>query len=142
MDEKERVGDLFRVVIMGVPDSEIRHRLGKGHHYNPNRKAQDKMLGLAIAKKPAAPLTSALRVNIVAVFPYLKKHYTKAGKLKDNVPVYKATKPDKDNIDKFVFDALNGVFWGDDGLIVAGDTVKIFGEQPRTEIMIEVLELC
>ena len=144
--QQELVGDIFRVVIPGVPEKKARHKdyaikgTNKRVHVNPNRKAQDRFAGIAIARKPDEPFTRALKVDVLAVFPYLKKHYKKNGELKDNIPVYKTTKPDKDNIEKFVFDSLNGLFWKDDAIIVDGRTTKIYGKEPRTEITIEVIE--
>jgi Holliday junction resolvase RusA-like endonuclease len=137
---------IYRAVIPGVPNRKIRHRdyLIKGTtrrvRVNPNKKAEERFTGLAIHKKPETPLTTSLKVNIVAVFPYLKSHYKKDGTLKPNVPQFKTSKPDVDNIAKFVFDALNGVFWKDDAIIVDSRIVKIYGKEPRTEITVMEIE--
>ncbi len=45
-------------------------------------------------------------------------------------------KPDFDNVAKIVCDALNGIAFRDDTLIVDGRVVKVYGEQPYTEIEI------
>lgn len=86
-----------------------------------------------------APLDEPLRVDIVAVFPRPK------GKMYKSKPMpreYKASKPDRDNIEKSVYDALNGLVWRDDALIVDGRTEKIIAagdEQPHVEITINPL---
>jgi len=45
--------------------------------------------------------------------------------------------PDIDNCIKFVFDALNKLFWKDDRFIERVTAVKCFGStEPRTEVVI------
>ena len=57
--------------------------------------------------------------------------------LKKNAPRYKASKPDLDNLEKFVGDALESVYWKNDSQIVKCPSVKIYSENPRVEIVIE-----
>lgn len=47
-------------------------------------------------------------------------------------------KPDDDNYRKLVLDALNGIFWHDDGQICGGESFKIYGV-PRTFVRITQL---
>ena len=49
-------------------------------------------------------------------------------------------KPDIDNYVKLVCDALNGIAWEDDNVIANIVAVKIYDEQPRTEVHIYYLE--
>jgi Holliday junction resolvase RusA-like endonuclease len=44
--------------------------------------------------------------------------------------------PDIDNCIKFVFDALNGLFWKDDRIIERVTAVKCFNGDARTEVVI------
>lgn len=55
--------------------------------------------------------------------------------------VYKATKPDlTDNLNKGVFDALQGIIYANDSQIISMDNVKkIYGLRPRVEIELEIL---
>ena len=55
--------------------------------------------------------------------------------------VYKATKPDlTDNLNKGVFDALQGIIYANDSQIISMDNVKkIYGLLPRVEIELEIL---
>ena len=54
-----------------------------------------------------------------------------------NSIVYKQTRPDlTDNLMKGLCDAMNNVVFKDDSQIVKIQSRKIFGEQPRTDIMI------
>jgi Holliday junction resolvase RusA-like endonuclease len=56
--------------------------------------------------------------------------------------VYKPTKPDlTDNLSKGLFDALQGILYKNDSQIVSMDDVKkYYGNRPRIEIELEVLE--
>lgn len=87
-------------------------------------------------------LTGPLRVDLHLYSAYLKGHYG-TGRNSDTVlasaPKWKITKPDKDNAEKFVFDALNGIIWEDDAKICAGDTTKQYSREPRTEICITLI---
>lgn len=48
------------------------------------------------------------------------------------------SKPDLDNLVKFVFDCLNGRVWHDDAQVCSIDALKTYGDEPRTEIKISV----
>lgn len=84
-----------------------------------------------------APLTGALRVDLVFVFPRPKARIW----ARKPMPRYPHTgKPDRDNLMKSVQDALTGLAWVDDAQICAGETTKWVAagdEQPRVEIVIE-----
>ena len=71
-----------------------------------------------------------------------KSHYG-TGKnseiLKQNAPYYCTKKKDIDNLDKHVFDCLNGLCFKDDKQIVESHSKKIYSENPRTEIRIRSL---
>lgn len=45
-------------------------------------------------------------------------------------------KPDVDNFNKAVFDALNGLVWRDDALIVRHDCEKVYGAPTRVEVTV------
>ena len=50
------------------------------------------------------------------------------------------SKPDNDNYEKLVFDALPGLFYKDDALIVKNSTEKLYSNVPRFEITISYPE--
>ena len=59
---------------------------------------------------------------------------------RSNKRPYPMVKPDLDNYAKAVLDALNGVFWGDDGQITSLHLQKHYGEpgeEPGIEIVVE-----
>lgn len=53
--------------------------------------------------------------------------------------VYPTTKPDIDNIEKIIYDAINGVVWKDDVQVVDVRKVKRYGPVPGVSVRIEVL---
>ena len=50
------------------------------------------------------------------------------------------SRPDLDNLNKFVYDALQGVLWTDDALIVESFSFKRYAEYAKTVITIEKIE--
>jgi len=78
-------------------------------------------------------------VNWVAYFPRPK--YMKAKKYPtDRIPHHR--KPDRDNLDKTILDALTGVAWKDDCQVYAGDIAKYYissSPTARPHVWIEVI---
>lgn len=48
--------------------------------------------------------------------------------------VFPTTKPDVDNVEKALFDGLNGVVWKDDVQVVDVDKTKRYSARPRLEV--------
>ena len=53
--------------------------------------------------------------------------------------IFPTTKPDIDNIEKIIYDAINGVVWKDDVQVVDVKKVKRYGPVPGVNVRIEVL---
>jgi Holliday junction resolvase RusA-like endonuclease len=51
-----------------------------------------------------------------------------------------STKPDYDNLEKFYLDCANGILWDDDSKVIQGKALKLYSEQPRTEIVVKHVE--
>lgn len=84
-----------------------------------------------------APMTGPIAVNLTFYMPIpgswsIKKKLLMDGKLH-------TTKPDRDNLEKGVCDALNKIIWKDDGQVCDGRTVKYYSSNPRVEIEIKEL---
>jgi Holliday junction resolvase RusA-like endonuclease len=93
---------------------------------------RDRITGDSLA---AGPLTVTARFY----FPRPKAHYRTgryAGELKDAAPVYCATTPDLDKLERAIGDALKGVLLQDDSQIVHWDTWKLYGAPARAEITV------
>src|SRR4030042_767924 len=134
---------LFTVPAVPVAEPRQRHAISKGGfitNYTPAAHPVNQFkaaVGFASKQVYSGPvLDCALSVDIVAVFPRPKSM------VKKNKPMnreWKKSKPDIDNIEKSVFDALNGVLWRDDSLVCSGSTMKFIAsgeEQPHVEIRV------
>lgn len=76
------------------------------------------------------PLQGPLCVNLTFYFPRPKGHLRTNGELKPNAPKWHTTKPDRDNSDKAVLDALTNLgIWGDDKQVCDGRIRKLYAEK-------------
>lgn len=110
---------MIKLTIPGRPKALKRHRDGKrGFKYYPS--AEDKRVFALHCnhKRPPVPFDFPLRV-------YLQFHFENH-----------KSEPDIDNCVKFVYDALEGMFWKNDKLIYQMSAVKCFNGNPRTEVVI------
>ena len=102
--------------ISGIPKAQRRHRHTKsGHVYDPSKKNKAEFLLQSMKYKPKKPLESA-KLTIIFRFKRPKSHYGKHG-LKKSAPEVHNKRPDVDNLAKFVMDALDKVFFVDDGCV-------------------------
>jgi Holliday junction resolvase RusA-like endonuclease len=130
-------------VVDGTPKGKKRHRVdfvsGRVHEDAEGAKDEKLIADLArLAFGPGDPVTFPVRVTITAVFalpPSWPKRYHIA--LENGELIPHDQKPDKDNVDKLVLDALNEVVWRDDGQVSVGGTLKRYGSPERTEIVVE-----
>lgn len=87
------------------------------------------------------PLTDALKVRMVFVFPPLSSWNKKMqNEFVTGATIYKDKKPDLDNICKTTMDAMQGVVFINDSQVVDLHCTKIFGPVPMTEITITSLK--
>lgn len=136
-------------IVLGTPKALKRHRNFTNHttgfkgQYDPSKEDKRTFLDLALEYKPEKPLNEPLFVRLCFCFPRPKNHYgtgKNSNTLKNNVPEFVAVKPDIDNLTKYVLDALNGVFWRDDSLIVIKYAEKIYTNgTPATEVIIQTI---
>ena len=136
----------MRIVVEGTPIAKKRPRfVRRGKFvgtYNPQETEEGRFLLMAKSQIPG-PLEGPLKVRCLFYMPRPKAHY-RSGKvvkqLKPFVPFWHTSKPDIDNCLKFIADCLNGVAWKDDAQIVSISSAKMYAENPRTEIEVEVAE--
>ncbi len=153
----------FRFTLKGVPIGKARHRdkdldepiirinkkTGKPYeikklYYNSQhiecKTAKIHLVSQRNASKYGPPKTCALIVNVKVHMP-IPDSWSKAQKTLALWGILKPdVKPDKDNLDKFIFDVGNGILWVDDKQIVDGRTQKIYSLNPRTEITVMTAE--
>lgn len=134
--------DIFLEV---TPTPKGRPRMGgAGNVYTPEktRLAERELRALLILElnKAKVKITSApVYVSLVFNYMYPKKLSPHDKLLADLDLLYKATRPDLDNLEKLVIDSMNGLVFYDDNQVV-----KLMGEKRysgREGIEIKVLEL-
>ena len=83
-----------------------------------------------------------LCVNLTFYFARPKAHFKTNGQLKPNAPKWHTSKPDRDNCDKLVLDALTNLcLWGDDCQVCDGKPRKLYaGPGQQTGCQIEIRE--
>lgn len=102
--------------VPGKPQGKGRPRFGNGRTYTPKKTLRYEQL-IAEAYRLQSGYyfgTAALRVRITAFFPIPKSYTKKRTKLIMQGREYPQKKPDGDNIEKAVLDALNGIAYDDD----------------------------
>jgi len=90
--------------------------------------------------RPPELFRTALKVDFAFVMPRPKYHYhtskAKAGQLREDAPNFHTSAPDRTKLTRSTEDALKGIVWADDALIVAGHTSKAYGERPGCTITV------
>jgi len=132
--------------VLGEPTAQKRHRsvrMGKfNRQYDPSAADKGDFLSIVQKHAPETPHAIPLQLDLRFYFTRPKAHY-KSGKnahlLKDNPPEYHTSRPDCDNLCKFVMDALNKIYWKDDSYIVSLTVQKLYSENPRTEIELTII---
>ncbi len=137
----------LRFVVDGRPGAKGRPRFtGKGGHartYTPkktiNYEAFVKFCAMnAIAANPEGwRRDGAYEVYIGAYFAIPKSRPKAYRELALIGNIRPTTRPDFDNIEKIVCDALNGITWMDDSQVVISYTEKIYADEERVVVLIK-----
>lgn len=86
------------------------------------------------------PFDCPMRMSLIIThaipdsWPNWKRTLALGGKIEPTV------KPDADNVEKAVKDALNGVVWRDDCQVVSCSKEKLYGEVPGVRILVSARE--
>ena len=125
-----------------------RARSGKGNHYTPDqtRLYEAHIRDCYLRVNPGSrPFTGAVELWITANLTRPASHYrSKGGKrttlLLPSARAYPTVKPDLDNIEKAVMDALNGIAYGDDSAVVRKHSAKCYGDEEGLSVTIRAME--
>lgn len=139
--------DKIHFEVIGDPKAQKRHRTvsigGKARQYDPDAAKKKGLLQIVQEHAPVEPWLGPLHADVVFIFTRPKSHF-RTGKnshiLRDDAPTYHTSRNDIDNLCKMVFDAINGVFFKDDGQIASLVALKVYGPQPKTVVTIQKLE--
>lgn len=126
---------------VGQPRARSTIRRGKGGKvfsgvYDPGTADYWKTIirNAATAGWDRATFRGATRIDWTAFFARPKAHFKRNGELKENAPTWHEGKPDRDNLDKALLDALvNAGVLADDKQACAGELLKVYvapGELP------------
>lgn len=104
---------------------------------------------IALAAKPhapSAPILGPVMLNVTFFFKRPNAHFVAnnpARELRDDAPTWHTNKPDRDNLEKALLDALTqlGSFWHDDTQVCAGEVRKVYGPKPGAIVEIIPLEI-
>ena len=82
--------------------------------------------------------TGPIMLRFTAVFAIPKSFNAALRQAALEGRLYAIKKPDKDNIEKLICDALNGAAWADDAQLQGGG-IKRYGHPPRVDVTLEQL---
>lgn len=129
--------DRIHIVCAGPPVAWARARINRaGKHFTKTSVRRfKKTVGdeAALAMDGRNPLDAPLSMNIMAYMPIPQSW----SKRKQEAALHVTTKPDWDNLAKSVTDALNGIVYTDDKLIVEAYVRKLYDKRPRVEITVQ-----
>jgi Holliday junction resolvase RusA-like endonuclease len=133
------------VVLLGEPVAFARTRInGTGAHFTPTRQrntaaalrieAQQAML---VANHGMAVFDEPLRMDLTAEFSILASWSKRKRAAALVGEVRPGKRPDIDNLYKLAADALNGVVYRDDALIVEARLRKVYSGAPKIVITVQ-----
>lgn len=130
------------IKIIGTPEPKQSTRFVKsGFSYQPKKitdyKNTLKYQIISQLPKDFKPTEKPVEVHYQFIFPWLKSHTKKKRLIRG---LLKHTKPDTDNLQKAINDALNTVVIIDDSQICKGTFEKIYGDVPGINLIIRSIE--
>ncbi len=133
----------MELIIPGKPIALKRHRHttrnGRIFNYDPSKADKANFLKKVQNMAPEDPVYGAISMTIEVYIDRPKSHFgtgRNSDKVKESAPAYPISRPDLDNYIKFVFDALNGVFYKDDSQVVHTESIKEYSTEPKTIVRI------
>lgn len=132
---------LFNMIIVSdfPPTAQKRPRVTRFVTYDPSKKDKVAFLKTIFNQLPPIPSIKPLNLQITFNFEHPKTHLKKNGELRSFAPIHHTSKPDIDNLVKFVLDALNGHLYVDDSQIIGLTALKKYA--PESCIEIKVVEI-
>lgn len=123
---------MIKFLVNTRPKPQQRHRNRGRFQYDPSSKDKKEFLLLSKQYAPKKPTSRNIEMEIMFCYKRPRNHYTsknKILKLKPDAPVYRASTPDLDNLEKFILDSYQGVFYKNDSQIVSMSSEKVYGEE-------------
>ena len=130
---------MINLFVRTKPKTQQRHRNHGRFHYDPSAKDKQDFIFQAKERIPKKPTTCTLDIHFTFCYKRPQKHYRSKNKqkiLKENMPYYKRSTPDIDNLVKFYLDALQGYVYINDSQVTSINAVKVYGEEAFVHIKI------
>jgi len=134
--------DPITVSLLGVPTPFARMRLSRGgiHYVPPEQRNAAAALRIAAAEAMRhgghAVLDEALSLTLLAEFPVPGSWSKKRRNLAILGEIRPGGRPDIDNLYKLAADAMSGIVYRDDALIVECRLRKVYGVQPKLVVTV------
>jgi Holliday junction resolvase RusA-like endonuclease len=140
-----------RFVVLGVPHAQARPRFRHvkthdGREFNmtyddkQSKQYKDNTAAQIVRQNPKLIERDVpIRLTLDIYLPRPQAHFRTNGELKPNAPAWCTKKPDRDNVEKAIKDSVKGIVWYDDSQVCDGVTRKMYGDQPRVEIIVEAI---
>ena len=93
-----------------------------------------------IAAKGHRTLSGPVRLDLMAVFETPESWRRALKQAAQTGAIYHIGRPDLDNIEKLVLDALNRLAWADDGQVAMVTKTKRYGSPARVEVWVRPLD--
>lgn len=121
----------FTIPMIPVAKGRPRFRMIKNKFaiaYTPKKTkdAEDQIRRLAMPYKPKSIIVDPIHLVLSFWMPVPKG----TSKKKRYSMRFHSKRPDLDNLEKLIMDALTGTFWKDDSLIWSKKTVKMYSDNP------------
>lgn len=132
----------LRIIVPGQPQGKGRARFGNGRTYTPAKTvAYEGLIALAgqDAMQGRDMIEGPVYLTVTATFDVPKSRAKQIAATMTGGIAWHTSKPDSDNIAKAVGDGLNGIVWKDDSQLSMVKCLKIYGEKPHLEILVEPL---
>ena len=138
---------IYRYVIPGPAVAQGRPRIttanGYPRVYDPPKSSEYKKYVRACVMQQGRPkklLTGALRVDTVE-YRRIAASLRKAQRVEAaRGTIRPIAKPDMDNVEKAVWDALTGLVWKDDAQVAAEYTTKMYWDVPGIHVVVGTIE--
>lgn len=128
----------IKFTVFGQPVAKGRPIFGNGHAYTPEKTVNYEQLVKVsyLQTERVKFMDGQLKAELKIYFAIPKSTSKKLRAMMINNVVRPTKKPDIDNVEKAIFDALNGFAYNDDSQIVSCWADKYYSEQPRVEVLI------
>lgn len=128
--------------VPGKPQGKGRPRFARGHTYTPKQTAEYEALIRRMYKLAGGKMfKGAVHISILMLYPIPKNTPKLKAQQMLQGYILPAKKPDGDNVEKAVADALNGIAYEDDSYIIKANWEKRYVERGKCGLIVTVSEI-